>query len=260
MEALSEILAHMTGAPAVIGLVLTALIVFLTSDWRLSLTALLVQYILIGMVLTSSIRVEVAIVKTLVGVLAVSILYLTARHIQERKGSLGAELGGRRFLGIQLGWAAGPLGLPLRLLTILLVVVAVVRAFNNYQLPLVPADTAFVAVWLGAMGMVGLILSSDALRVAPALLTILGGFDLVYSGLEPSLAVVGLWSTLILSTALAFAYLATVQDLATSPTQLDTEIPAISAAELGPRIEDRAEPTSPRERTSAELGDWEAEP
>jgi hypothetical protein len=265
METLSEILTHVTGAPAVAGLVLTAAIVFLTSDWRLSLTALLVQYLLLGAALTASIQVEVALVKALVGVLAVAILYLTARRIQEGKGALdvgpppqsGPPAGSRRFPRMQVGWAAGPLGLPLRVLAVLLVVLAVVRLFEGYHLALVPADTAFVAVWLGAMGIVGLILSNDPLRVAPALLTILSGFDLVYASLEPSLAVVGFWSALIRLAAVAFAYLAIVRDLGPGPAAPAAIVPA---AEPGLPTDTAAEPPSAEQPHPAGSANVEAEP
>jgi hypothetical protein len=203
-------------------------------------------------------------VKALVGVLAVSILYLTARRIQEGKGALDAEpppqsgspVGNLRFPKMQVGWAAGPLGLPLRILAVLLVVLAVVRLFDDYHLTLVPPDTAFVAVWLGAMGIVGLILSNDPLRVAPALLTILSGFDLVYASLEPSLAVVGFWSALILLATLTFAYLAIVQDLGPGPAAPSAMIPAVKPSPAG---EGEAEPPSAQPQ-SAGSGDAEAEP
>jgi hypothetical protein len=69
---------------------------------------------------------------------------------------------------------------------------------------------ALVALWLAAMGIAGLVLSSEPLRAAPALLTVLAGFDLVYSIVEPSLAVVGLSGAMVILTALAFSYLALV--------------------------------------------------
>jgi hypothetical protein len=215
MEALSDLFAPIAGLPAIVGLVLTALVIFLTSDWRLSLTGLLVQYILIGLALTRFVRVEIAVVKILVGVLAVAILYLTARRFQEMSGPAEAEPGGWQFLGLHVGWDAGPLGFPLRLLTVLLVALAVVLVFDRFSpsfqpasgQALVPADVAFVAFWLVGLGLVGLVLSGDPLRVAPALLTVLSGFDLVYTSLESSLAVVGFWGAMTLLAALAFAYL-----------------------------------------------------
>lgn len=233
MEAFSDIFSFVAGVPAVIGLILTAVAIFLTSDWRLSLTGLLVQYVLVGLVLTRFIQAEIAIVKILVGVLAVSILYLSARHAQEMKGSqVVVEKDRLRFLGLSVGWGAGPLGLPLRLLTTVLVTLAVIRFFDDYRLLLpvlagenttLSLDVAFVAFWLGGMGMVGLVLSGDPMRVAAALLTILAAFELIYSGVEPNLAVVGLWGALVLLSALAFSYLAIVQGLGMRREELETE-------------------------------------
>jgi hypothetical protein len=218
METLSDIFTFVAGVPAMVGLILTALIIFLTADWRLSLTALLVQYILGGIALTRFIQAEVAVVKILTGVLAVFILYLTARRIQEKVRQPGTTVSSR-FLGINIAWQAGPLGLPLRLLAVALVILGLVRLFVDYHPTLVPADLAFVACWLSGIGIIGLILSGDPLRTAAAVLTILIGFDLVYAGLEPSLAVAGFFGAFILMAALAFAYLTAVQGLDQEETE-----------------------------------------
>jgi hypothetical protein len=217
MEAFSDIVTFLAGPPAIAGLFLTALVVFITSDRRLSLATLLVQYILIGLVLTRYIQFEVAAVKILIGVLVVPILYLGARRIQEAEQVEGNAEGGPQFLGLTLGWDAGPLGLPLRVLTALLVILALVRVWSGFRLPLVSTDIAFASIWLGSMGIVGLVLGGGPLRVAPAILTVLAGFDLIYAVLEHSLAVVGFYGALTLLTALAFSYLAVVQSLSMSP-------------------------------------------
>ncbi len=224
MDALFDVLAFIVGIPAVTGLVLAATTIFLTSDWRLSLTGLLVQYLLLGLTLTRFIQPEVAIAKILAGILTVSILYLTARHLQDVKGQPAVEREGSYFLGLHIGWGAGPLGLPLRLLVVLLVTLAVTRLFGFYHSPLLPADIAFVALWLGGMGMAGLVIGDEPLRVAPAILTLLAGFDLVYTSLEPSLAVSGFLGALTLLAALAFSYLATVHGLGASPVEPDEEM------------------------------------
>ncbi len=230
MEAFTDTFAFMAGGPAMIGLILTAVTIFLSSDWRLSLTALMVQYVLVGLALTRFIQAEIAVVKILVGVLVVAILYLGARHMREVRDSQETEDRGVRFLGLQVGWGGGPLGLPLRLLGVLLVALGVIRFFDDYRLLLpvlgadnttVPADIAFAAFWLGGMGLVGLILSGVPLRVAPALLTVLSGFDLVYSSLEPDVAVIGFSGALILLAALAFSYLITIQGLGAGLSQPD---------------------------------------
>jgi len=239
MEAIPETLTFIAGVPAILGLLLTAAAIFLTSDWRLSLTALLVQYVLVGLTLTRFVQAEVAIVKILVGVLAVSILYLSARRIQDARDSQEATTDGLQFFGLHLGWRTGPLGLPLRILTLTMVALAAIHFFDDYRslLPVLAADNsvvqpdiAFVSMWLAAMGLIGLVLSGDPLRVTPAVLTILTAFDLVYAGLEPNLAIVGFVAALTLMAALAFAYLIAVQGLRARLAQEESQAKVLSAA------------------------------
>ena len=214
MEAFSDLFASVSGLPGLAILVVAALTLYLTSDWRLALTALLAEYLGIGLVLTRFLQPEVALAKVLAGVFAVSMLYLAARRVQEAQPIVLIEPRDRSLVGLQLAWGAGPLGLPLRLLVILLVTLGLVRLFGAYQFPLIAIDVAFVACWLGSLGLMGLVLSGDPLRVVPALLTILAGFDLVYASLEPNLAIAGFWAALMLLAALAFSYLITVHGLA----------------------------------------------
>ena len=215
MEAFRNFFELVAGTPAIIGLFLTALVIFLTSDWRLSLAALLVQYLLTGLALTRFIEPEVAVVKILAGILVVPILYLGVRHTHRVDGFGDSDKGGVHVLGLTLGWDAGPLGFPLRFLAVLLVFLALVRLLGQFQLPMAPAgfsiELAFVAMWMGSMGIIGLVLGGGPLRAATAILTILAGFDLVYATLELSLAIVGFYGALTLLTALAFSYLAAVQ-------------------------------------------------
>lgn len=234
MEAIAELFSSMAGLPAVVGLMLTGAIILLTSDWRLSLTALLVQYVLLGLILTRFVQAELALVRVLVGFLVVPILYLTARRVRNVRGGGVAGQGEIRFLGLSMSWGAGPLGLPLRLLTLLLAGLVFVRFLPDYgslmaglvvEGPSLPPDLIMVSFWLVSMGIAGLVLSGDALRVAPALLTILVGFELVYAGLQTNLAVVGFSGALTLLTALAFSYLAAVQDLGRAPAITPEEAP-----------------------------------
>jgi hypothetical protein len=223
MEAFSTSFDFMAGFPAVIGLLLAALVIFLTSDWRLSLGALAAQYILVGLALTRFVQPEVAVIKILVGVLVVPILYLGVRRIPGQPELTDAERGDLQLFGLTIGWDAGPLGLPLRFLAFLLVVLAFVQLWGRFQPPLVPTELAFVAMWMGSMGIIGLVLGGGSQRVTPALLTVLAGFDLVYATLEPSLAVVGFFAALTLLTALAFSYLIAVQTLGSGVTKPDGE-------------------------------------
>ena len=232
MEAFADAFSFMTGLPALVGILLTAATIFLTSDWRLSLTALLVQYVLVGLTLSRFVQPELAVVQVLVGLLAVPILYLTARRLQDSRQPGQNEQGEVRFLGLSMGWGAGPLGLPLRLLAMMLVALAFVRFFPNYEAllsglivsgPPLPPDVTILSFWMVSMGLAGLILSGDALRVAPALLTVLSGFEVVYAGLQTNLAVVGFAGALTLLAALAFSYLAAVQGLGPTPASSEEE-------------------------------------
>ncbi len=223
MDAFSDVFAFLAGIPAAVAL---------GSDGaddipHLRLAAVAdstaCSVLFVGVALTSSVQGEVAVVKILAGVMAVFILYLTARRVQEEQEAAPHEPEKKRFLGLSLTWHAGPLGLPLRLLAVILLVLALVRLFGNYHFPLISAGTAFVAVWMGALGMLGLVVGSEPLRVAPAILTILAGFDLVYGALEQSLAVVGFWSALTILAALALSYLALVQGLTEEQAQQGDE-------------------------------------
>jgi len=231
MDTFAEVFDLLAGPPAVAGLILTAVAIFVSANWRLSLAALLVQYLLVALTLTRLVQPELAIVRGLVGMLVVPILYMTARRADERRLPEQEE-GGAQVLGISLGRSTSGLGLPLRILALLLFSLALIRFFPDYlsllpgavaSSPQLPSDIAFASLWLAGMGTAGLLLSGDALRVAPAALTILAGFDLVYAGLEPNLAVVGFFGALTLLVSLAFSYLGGIQVLSGSVAGADEE-------------------------------------
>jgi hypothetical protein len=219
MEALSDILASLVGLPALAILVAAALTLFLTSDWRLSLTALLVEYLSLGLLLLRFVPLGIALAKIVTGAFVVAVLYLTARRMQDAQVPVQQESNEPRFLGLQVGWGAGPLGLPLRLMAVLLLLLGLLRLFSDYGVSLVSIDMAFAASLLAGMGMLGLLLSSDMLRVASSLLSVLLGFDLVYTRMNPNLATAGMLAVLYLLSALAFSYLASVQGLARAGRQ-----------------------------------------
>lgn len=216
MQNLASVLNLLAGAPTLFGVLLASGTIFLTSDWRLSLTALLVQYVCVGLLLTRSIQGEIAILKALTGVLAVLILYITVRRVQEERGFLPEQAESPAAVRWGVADPHGSLGLVLRLLASVLVVLALVQGFKSVHFPWVPAHFVFAALWMGGFGGLGLVLSGDPLRVATAILTILAGFDLLYAPLEPSLALVGLWSAMTLGAALAFSYLIVVDSVSGS--------------------------------------------
>ncbi|MGQ9598032.1 MAG: hypothetical protein ACUVWZ_01305 [Anaerolineae bacterium] len=213
MQNLFGVFNFLTGVPTLFGVLLASGTIFLTTDWRLSLTALSVQYVCVALLLTRSIQSEIVILKALTGVLAVSILYITVRRVQEERGLLSEQGEPPHVFKQGLADQNGSLGFLLRLLASILVVLALVQGFKSFDFPWVPAHFAFVALWMGGFGGLGLVLSSEPIRVATAILTILAGTDLLYAALESSLALVGLWSAMTLVTALAFSYLIVVDSV-----------------------------------------------
>jgi hypothetical protein len=233
MNPFGEVLQILAATPAIVLLILAGAVLVLAGDWRLLLTALLVEYVAAALTLTRMIRPELALLRVLVGALAVPILYLTARRIADTPPRRNNGYARRSLVPPasptshpdqaavpawghwlwQIDWTAGPLGVPLRVLALVLVGLGIVHLFRTYPPSAVSSDLAFATYWLVGMGLLGLVLSEQPLRAGPALLTILIGFDLTFATLERSLAVYGFYGSLTLLTALALSYLAAVRGL-----------------------------------------------
>jgi hypothetical protein len=208
---LSEVitrLSFLTASPAVVGLVVTASLIIMVRDWRVSLAALLAQYLLLGFLLTRLISPEVATVKTLVGALICLILYLTARRVR-----WGRQRGKDRFSPLLTGWEVFPVGLPFRLLAVVLMGLVASSLLKSYPLPEVPRDIGFACYWLALVGLLVVILTAEPLKTGLGLLTFIAGFELFYTGLESSLSLVGFLGIVNLLMALAIAYLASAGEV-----------------------------------------------
>jgi membrane-bound metal-dependent hydrolase YbcI (DUF457 family) len=192
----------------VVGLVVTASLIIMVRDWRVSLAALLAQYLLLGFLLTRLISPEVATVKTLVGALICLILYLTARRVR-----WGRQRGKDRFSPLFTGWEVFPVGLPFRLLAVVLMGLVVSSLLKSYPLPEVPRDIGFACYWLALVGLLVMILTAEPLKTGLGLLTFIAGFELFYTGLESSLSLVGFLGIVNLLMALAIAYLASAGEV-----------------------------------------------
>ncbi len=227
MPTLPEVIAKLSflrASPAVAGLVVTAALIIVVRDWRVSLMALLAQYLLLGFLLTRLLLPEVATVKTLVGALICPILYLTARsglarQVEEGRGYLSpgfaaqARSARRNRQGSRsIGQETFSPGRPFRLLAAILIGLVTTSLLNSYPPPEVPRDIGFACYWLGLMGLLAMILTTEPLRAGLGLLTFMSGFELFYAALESSLSVIGLLGIVNLLMALAIAYLASAKE------------------------------------------------
>jgi len=214
MPTLTDVLAKLsflTTTPAIAGLVITASLIVVISDWRLLLAALLGQYVLVGLLLTRLIQPQVALTKALIGALVCVVLYLTARPVSAGKEepTLEQELsedGGRLLSAIEGGVSLSDF--TFRLLAAIFVGLAVYYLSIRYPLPEVPSDIGFACYWLASLGLLVLMLTKQPLKAGMGLLTLIAGFELFYSVLERSLSVVGFLGIANFLIALAIAYLA----------------------------------------------------
>jgi hypothetical protein len=216
-------LASIPGLTVLIGLMVSAALLVVLVNWRLLILALGVQYLLVGLMLTRVVPLELAAVKALVGVMICPVLFITARRV--RWGQIDQAEPEADQLPIDqpasaptarrspLGWLISP-GLPLRLLAALVTAVLAVNLALRNPLAmrgdaLVSRDVTIGTFGLLLLGLLNILLNENPLKVGIGLLSLLAGFELFYTTVEPTLTIVGLLGLTNLIIGLAIAYLTT---------------------------------------------------
>ncbi len=205
-------LQFLSGSNVLIGLIITAARVVLIAAWRLALFALAIQYVLLGWLLTSLVSPGVAIVRTIAGGLAATILYLTMRRRAgvERVAILSGEAAGSEG---DISAARVPVfivGLPFRFFAVALVAVAIIGFSSSMSLLGLPPYVLFSSLWLMAIGVLIAMLSRDVLRLGLGILAFTGGFSILDTALENSLLLYALLNVADLLIALGVAHLASL--------------------------------------------------
>jgi hypothetical protein len=205
-------LGFITQELAVLGLFGTGALIALVRDWRVTLLALLGQYVMTGLILSRLVLPEIALIKMLIGALICPMLYLAARQSGWWLQSLtDASVDSQRTKHPENNAGVFRVGLSFRLLAVALVLVITVVLNQTYPLPNIPPDVGLGAYWLMLIGLLILMLTEEPLKAGPGLLIVITGFELLYTSLEPSLAIVFLWAVVNLMLAVAIAYLSVVQ-------------------------------------------------
>jgi hypothetical protein len=194
--------------PALVALLLAGSVLVIVSDWRASVTALLVEYAAAAVLLGQIVIPEVALAKLFAGLFVVTVLGITAWQL---------NFGYPAQPGVA-GWQTQfelPTALPFRLMAVVLAVVAALYLASQPQWALPGLDQTPVinaaSYALMALGVLNLGLTEEPLAAGMGLLTMLLGFEIFYSAVEPSLAVVALIAAVELAIALAVSYLAALQ-------------------------------------------------
>ncbi|MEM7343671.1 MAG: hypothetical protein AAF485_05475 [Chloroflexota bacterium] len=229
MFTLSDLLNQLQGVEQdtiLLGLFLTATIILVSRDWRALILALLAQYILLGIALSRLVAPEIATLKVMIGAFICPILFLSARQVTVRLpiiATYNTERSGQSKWqrGLRHTWLMlrrvltgekryyGPTSVN-RTFRLLLAAFLIIIAFNLPQVALVPAASFVISTmlyWLILAGLATLIITEDPLKSGIGLLTIFAGFDLVYTTVEESLLLLGLWGAVTLLVALAVGYL-----------------------------------------------------
>ena len=215
---MSEFLSRLA-TPALVGLILTASALVIFNDWRLSFAALAAQYLLAAALVAQIVVWQVAVVKVLVGLLVVGILVFTGSEVSfGRRGppppmpaltEEGEAAPRSRF--------EFPTNFPFRLLATVMIAVAAwyTASQPGFALPGLPLGVNLASYLLLALGLLNLGLTEEPMNAGMGLLTLLVGFEMLYSAFEQSLAVAALLAAVEFGVALAVSYLALLQYAAT---------------------------------------------
>jgi hypothetical protein len=228
MPTLPEILTQLqflTQESALLGLFITAGIILIVRDWRTLILTLLVQYILVGLILSRLVRPDIAALKVMIGAFICPILFLSARQVSVSLSTLSLSSEKRSWGGAYLSewWqnfsfsslikgrdrrrSPAATSFTFRVLVVLLMILVATTLSNTFALPDLSTDVTTAVYWLVLAGLVTLTLTEDPMRVGHGLFTALTGFDLFYTTLEKSLLIIGLWGAVNLLLALAIGYL-----------------------------------------------------
>jgi hypothetical protein len=191
----------------VIGVAITGILLIL-ADRRMQILILLtIQYVLSAVLVWATLSLQVAVARMVSGLVVAAILGLAVWSI-----GLRSRISRSRVL---------PSGRAFRLISALLISVAAIGIGRGPWIEVLELPTMVI---LGALLMVGLGLLQiglfDApLRIGVGLLTLIGGFEMAYGIIEPSLAIIALFALVNIGIALSISYLVML-----AAGQTDTEV------------------------------------
>jgi len=179
---------------AVLVIVITSVGLLLVRDWRTSIILLSVQYVAMFILCLNHLPLGMASVKVVVGWMSAAILGMTRSGL-----SVPDE-------DEENNWPRGRL---FRIFAALMVVIIVAGAAPRVNNVMADAGLAISAgsLLLIGMGLLHLGLTANTLRITISLMTILSGFEILYTAVEGSVLVAALLAVIILGLALVGSYL-----------------------------------------------------
>jgi hypothetical protein len=198
---------ELSGMVGVIIVLISSLILLISSNWRWSISALLLQYIGVFLLIFSLWSLPMSLTKVVTGwisalVMATAITGLPQEHHKIREESRWAFLSSSSSSNNPISAnlfrliAAGVVGLA---------IISIVTEAVNW-VPGIEVEQILGALILIGLGLLHLGLTSHPFRVVLGLLTVLSGFEILYAAVEISALVAGLQSGVNLGLALVGAY------------------------------------------------------
>ena len=179
---------------AVIVIVMTSAGLLFVQDWRWSIILLAIQYLGMFVLTLQHWPIGMASVKVVAGWMSAAILGMTRSGLPASDSTEAVMWPGGRLFRL---FAAA---------VVLLIAAVVTPAVDTIM-----ADAGFPvtngSLLLIGMGLVHLGIRADMLRVALGLMTVLSGFEILYSTVEGSVLVAGLLAVINLGLALVGSYL-----------------------------------------------------
>ncbi len=179
---------------------LTALALLISRDWRWSIAAIAIQYLAAFVLVSISWPLEMAIAKMIAGWMAGAILGMAMANAPEAWESKELAVQSARLFRLL---AAG---------TVFIILLGIAPTAADW-LPGINTFALWSSLLLMGMGLLQLGLTTQPLRVALGLLTVLTGFEILYAAVESSTLVAGLLASVNLFIALACAYLLTAPSI-----------------------------------------------
>lgn len=194
--------------PAIILILVSAVTLLLSQDWRWSVAALLLQYLGAFLLVGISWSLQMASVKIIAGWISAFVLGLASLGVFTKKISYGntSEVNASSSTTPSSTNFSGILFHILAMVTVALAIISVMPNLIN-RITGITFEQMLGAFILIGLGLLHLGLTTHPFRVILGLLTILTGFEIVYAAVENSTLVAGLLSGVNLGLATLGAYL-----------------------------------------------------
>lgn len=220
-------LEFLRGTPAAWLVILAAAVSVAAWDMRLVLPALAVQYLSSFLLFVDVLDPRLAVVYAMTGMFVTLIMTVTAAQVNWGRPPTDLTDAERAQLGLPDVRRIGPFNLTtarlIRLVLVIVTTAAVLIVSRTGVMPEIlslPAHVQLAIMGLMVLGLVGVV-TGGPLFSGVGLLIFLNGFDLLYSSVEQSLALVVALSAVNLLVAIVVAYLAQARFLPDSAVQPD---------------------------------------